>query len=492
MSTREPAARGKERGTKPSKVRQAVVMVHGMGEQRPLQTLNQFIAAALEPDPEAEHDFYSRPDEVTDSYEARVYLAPRSPRRGDPEKRAQTEFYEYHWAHLMQGNRLDDMWPTFKKMLLQRPTRVPSGLRVVWVLFWVLLMATVFFLWKGDVALGLDKLTFEGLLRALFGGGAIGVALTYLVARLMPGWITTSFVDVVRYLDTSPRSYDVRRQIRKGMVDLLVKLHEAELCGKQRYDRIIVVAHSLGAFIAYDGISYLFSHIDQLLSGDQHGTGVPDGLKELEEVSSKLPDASYDDKAARVKESIVDEYRAAQRRLWLGIRAHGNPFRITDFVTLGTPMYFTDRLFTKNVNEFKVRIDRGELPTCPPQNDSEDDNNIHGTERWFSWANKGRRELDHKAVFAVTRWTNMWFPARLGFFGDWFGGRLAPLFGNGIKDIALKGNSAPPKSRLIPGYAHALYLQFPTDTTEASVTTKLRSALELASTDWLQPTADDE
>ena len=33
----------------------------------------------------------------------------------------------------MQGNRLDDLWPTFRRVLLQPPWRVPAGLRVVWV-----------------------------------------------------------------------------------------------------------------------------------------------------------------------------------------------------------------------------------------------------------------------------------------------------------------------------------------------------------------------
>jgi hypothetical protein len=31
-------------------VRQAVVIIHGMGEHRPLETLNEFIATALEAD----------------------------------------------------------------------------------------------------------------------------------------------------------------------------------------------------------------------------------------------------------------------------------------------------------------------------------------------------------------------------------------------------------------------------------------------------------
>ncbi len=88
----------------------------------------------------------------------------------------------------------------------------------------------------------------------------------------------------------------------------------------------------------------------------------------------------------------------------------------------------------------------------------------------------------------MVRWTNMWFPARWGFFGDWFGERLAPLFGSGIRDIPLKGNRRLWKSRFLPGYAHTLYLASPHDTSPDSATTKLREALNLASTSWARQT----
>jgi hypothetical protein len=37
-------------------------------------------------------------------------------------------------------------------------------------------------------------------------------------------------------------------------------------------------------------------------------------------------------------------------------------------------------------------------------------------------------------LFAVTRWTNLYFRTRFGLFGDFVGGELRPLFGNGIRD----------------------------------------------------------
>ncbi len=81
-------------------VRQAVVVVHGMGEQLPLTTLTGFIDTALVPDRDGGRTYYSRPESVTGSYESRRFLAPPLVEDGQ-ERRAHTEFFEYHWSHLM-------------------------------------------------------------------------------------------------------------------------------------------------------------------------------------------------------------------------------------------------------------------------------------------------------------------------------------------------------------------------------------------------------
>ena len=457
-----------------SKVRQAVVIVHGMGEQKPNDTLRGFIGAALPPNPTADGGYYSRPDKVTDSYEARRFLAPPYVADGE-EKNAQTEFYEYHWAHLMQGNRLDDMLSTVKRMLLKLPWNVPSGLRVVWLLFWAAVAWTIWAFAAGPLSsISLSDIGAEALIRTLLGGGVVAFGLTYLVTKLLPSWITKSFVDVVRYLDTTPRSYEARRDIRAGMVDLLAGLHEAG-----RYQRIVVVAHSLGAYIAYDGIQHLWTRMNRLHQGPADSTAgaVPPGLEELEQAASALGESA--------DEADVQAFHDAQNQLWRGMRSQGNPWLITDFVSVGTPMYIADDLLTKSREEFRRMVARTELVTAPPEPEGASYNNIHDTGLWFSWKNGAHRVLYHGAPFAVVRWTNMWFPAVGGFFGDWFAGPLAPLFGSGIKDIKLTGNT--PK-RLIPGYAHALYFKFPADAGPDSVTTQLRNALDLASSDWLSST----
>jgi hypothetical protein len=90
--------------------------------------------------------------------------------------------------------------------------------------------------------------------------------------------------------------------------------------------------------------------------------------------------------------------------------------------------------------------------------------------------------LHDGAPFAVVRWTNLWFPStgkKLGFFRDYFGGPLRPLFGDGILDIPVEGNLERGWKRWIPGYAHALYFKFPDDRNAGSVTHYLDTHLAL-------------
>lgn len=475
QAIRSPRTTGDRRGGGQPRVRQAVVIVHGMGEQRPLETLSGFVEAALPSRDDGVPRFYSRPDKVTDSYESRRYLAPRYP-EGPRERWAQTEFFEYHWAHHMQGNRLGDLWPTFRRMLLQPPWRVPAGLRGIWALFWAILITAVWALWVGPLS-GFDfaEGSLDDALRSILGGGVLAVLLTLIVTKVLPSSLSTSFGDVVRYLDTSPRSYEARRLIRKGMVDLLQGLHDAK-----RYQRIVVVAHSLGAYIGYDAIAFLWTRMNKLHDGGgkADGRGLdPKGLQALEEAASDVA-ATPDDAAVR------DRFRDAQQALWEGLRLHGNPWLITDFVTVGTPMAFADTLYTRSRSRFEARVNLRELPVCPPLSDQGPDNNIHGTERWYSWNNHGRRVLYEGAPFAVVRWTNLWFPAGLGFFGDWFAGPLRPLFGSGIRDVPLKRNLP---WRWVPGYAHSLYFRL-RDSRPGSAAATLREALDLPATHWLRAT----
>ena len=56
-------------------IRTAVVIVHGMGEKRPMETFDGFVRTALQPH-DGKWDYHPRPAEITDTYEARRYIAP--------------------------------------------------------------------------------------------------------------------------------------------------------------------------------------------------------------------------------------------------------------------------------------------------------------------------------------------------------------------------------------------------------------------------------
>ena len=59
-----------------STIRTAIVVVHGMGEQMPTETLYRFVRTAL-PKVDGKRRYFSRPAAVTDSFEARRCLAYR-------------------------------------------------------------------------------------------------------------------------------------------------------------------------------------------------------------------------------------------------------------------------------------------------------------------------------------------------------------------------------------------------------------------------------
>lgn len=483
-------------------VRQAVVVVHGMGEQLPLSTLTRFVDTALAPGSDGERTYFSRPESITGSYESRRFLAPRQPTWGVPEMHAQTDFFEYHWADKMQGNRLDDLWPTFRRVLVQRPNRVPAGMRGIWLLAWGLIIVTAWAVLFGPLHGKIfgEKDWLAAAITALVSSSLVAAAISYLMSRVLPRWLTSSFVDVVRYLDTSPRSYEVRHKIRQGLVEMVEALHASN---KPTYDRVVLVAHSLGAYIAYDAIAYLWGKTNSKTDHDALDKGLRT-LAELEAAASALPVfPATDDREPTDQE--LGRFQEAQCALWREIRDQGNPWLITDFISVGTPMYFADQLMNgKDGRTFASRIKRRELPTCPPQNEESDYNNINGTSRFYSWEKQSwigekdsrrrikRRVLYEGAPFAVVRWTNLYFPAKWGFFGDWFGGPLRPVFGPGIVDTPITGNTwgmpgtKPWRHRNVPGAAHSYYFSFPDDNKEDAIATQIRSALDLASTDWIR------
>lgn len=167
-------------------VRQAIVIVHGMGEQKPLDQLRRFVDTAFPPI-NGKRVYVSRPDKVTDSYEARRSLAPRQEDAFGSEIYAQTELYELHWAHLMQGNRLGDLLATVKRVLLQFPWKVPTGLRFLWLLFWAILVLIIReAIVRWDEITPLTELDAAQVIGLLAGTGLLATSLTFVLTQFVP------------------------------------------------------------------------------------------------------------------------------------------------------------------------------------------------------------------------------------------------------------------------------------------------------------------
>lgn len=475
-------------------IRTAVVIVHGMGEQRPMETLDGFVRTALYPR-KVKHEkrwdyYYSRPAEITGSYEARRYIAPR---RGDvtaPDAEAervqgQTEIYEYHWSYLMTGNKFADVMPKTLRLLLRRPSNVPDPLFGIWRIVWIVLLAIVLLIPALFVTGYLLDTDATGWIIGLIVSAVVLIfwfGLFRILGRALVNKVTASFVDVVRYLDTSPYSYAARRAIRGGLVDLLHALHDG------RYSRIVVVAHSLGSYIAYDALTSFWADIHELHAGPPADGPVPvplDSLADLEKAADELIAAPGD-------EDKLDRFQKLQFELWQELRLQGNPWRITDFVTAGSPMALADLLVTRppmfsgfGERDRALRSDlldglvrRGALVRCPPRSETMPVESAEPRKSSYRMPHSGAREvLGSQSPFAVTRWTNLWFPVIRGELrGDWFGGALRPLFGPGIRDIDVQGNDP---ERFRRGMAHTEYFAHPDKDEKGDAAWHIRTTLAL-------------
>lgn len=463
-------------------VRTAIVFVHGKGETeyRPYETLDGFVKTALDPLGDKRWAYYSRPAELTGSYEARVYFAPQS------------DIYEYHWQYLMTGSRFAGTVVATLRLFLRLPGNVPDPVFGIWRAVWLLVLGTICVavpvLGLLGYFLGTEfPIWAVGLVVSVFLIGGVGL-ITQVLSVLLYSATTTSFIDVGRYLDPWMRSYAARRAIRGGLVDLLHELHDGG-----RYSRIVVVGHGVGTYIAYDALTALWAEYHELNAGPpppQTPTPIRlDGLPDVEHAADRL----HGDIDA------LDAFQDGQFALWQDLRRQGNPWRITDFVTIGAPLALADLLVTRPglFNGFKksdkaerrtlfdALVRRGALVRCPPRSETQP---VEGDEQRpasFRTPGSGPRELlGSQAPFAVTRWTNLWFPViRGGLGGDWFGGELRPLFGAGIRDVLISGNLP---GRLARGAAHNDYFDYPEADDEGDVAWHLRKTLALDTHDVLE------
>lgn len=408
---------------------QAVVIIHGIGEQYPMETVRAFADAVL-PEPEQGGEkYFVRPDPLSESFELRKLQNRSQPR---------THFFEYYWAYKVEGTNLSHILSWLYLLLFRRPKRVPKQMLPLWGLSWLLIvvsLAAVGF----DIFGPLKQFTPQLPAFVVSGLGALLFSALNLVFFLYIG-------DAARYLSPIPGNIKLRQTIRADGIKLLKKIHE-----DGEYERVIVVGHSLGSVIAYDILKHLWQ--EYYKDYRQPKTSSQPALAGLEKIGGDLRKG--------VKGVTVENYMQAQIHLWKEMRSLGNPWLVTDLITAGSPLAHAAMLLASDEDDLRARQRQRDLPTNPPEPEVE--KTKKGERRFYSylvWDGYGKKQeiklraVHHGGLFAFTRWTNLYYPALWGIFGDIVGGPLVPWFGPGIRDIAVgSGNKLKDRTLL----AHISY-----------------------------------
>jgi hypothetical protein len=268
----------------------------------------------------------------------------------------------------------------------------------------------------------------------------IAVSVILIYCALYALFLQPYLGDAARYFRNSPGNVAVRREIRKQAVDTLDALH---VSGK--YDRIVVVAHSLGTVVAYDMLRAYFSRIcNHLPNPATLGglTGPVDGY-------NVTPDPTMAEKCT-FRSSARAIVRAIAASPQAKPNAGGNQpadakWLVTDFVSMGSPLTHAHYLMCNGDTyealqaDFERRIREREFPTCPPDRRPGDGLLL------FTNPKTKKQHFHHGGLFGLTRWTNLYFPMQELFWGDAIGGPLAPVFGSYVEDVNVSTFN-PPKA----------------------------------------------
>jgi hypothetical protein len=441
--------------------KQAIVVVHGMGEQMPMDTIKAFVRAAWQtttglatPDLPNPTQVWSKPDVRTGSLELRRITTRQSvPSPPIFPGGVRSDFYELYWADLSGGSTWNQVKDWIFGLLFRNPfTRVPRDVRLAWVVLWLIALVVAFVLLAAampkEAHLGSLDLWKVPPLSWLQGLGWLVTALVALFASIAASFIVPYFGRVVRYTVAKPDNIAARENIRKRGLALLCELH------KKDYDRIILVGHSLGSILAYDLIGYFWARREAQRNVTE-GTAEFAALLKLETAIAAL--ASHADGVVP-PQSAIDDYLAAQTEFGHLLRVRAKPadgqpdarWLISDFITLGSPLSHAEFLMANSTDDLRQRRQDREYPTSPPLRELLDPGyetraitagfqitRGHGQLLAFPF-NPTQWQLHYACPFAATRWTNIHDPARLVAFGDLISGPVAPQFGYGIIDVDLR------------------------------------------------------
>ncbi|MHA7773826.1 hypothetical protein [Roseibium sp. M-1] len=470
--------------------KQAVIVIHGMGEQRPMGTLRSFVESVWVKDREqgfrgAENEYWIKPDGRVGLKELSRITTPSN------HKGVRTDFYEFYWADIMQGTTWQHLSSWLKGLLLRSPASVPWNVYPVWVVLWILSIvivlmgltsidklapeivqqcksATLFckYLFSDSpFSKGLDgnkKLVLGAFLTVvtfflvrpksfthlrtwfalpifavvlflfiqvadlILKAEMLGMVLSSAGVVLLHSFLVPYFGDVARYVEASPANIERRQAVRERGLQLLRDLHQDD-----DYERIIIVSHSLGTIIAYDLLNLFWAEAGP----NKHNPYSREAEKAFAELDKWLNDTGD-------SELDLEKFRQNQRKISLALSAKDNQaepgqkviWRISDFVTLGSPLTHAEFLLSRDEEGFKKLCQERVVSQCPPL--QEPDTRRNRNTFMFTPPETDRFFPNHAAVFSAVRWTNIYDQHNwiLFLLGDVISGSVTENFGDGIRE----------------------------------------------------------
>jgi hypothetical protein len=464
------------------RTRQAIVVVHGIGEQLPTQTLRNFTEGIFPKTGMREP--LVKPNYVSELFELRMMRIASDDNAGMPT----TDIYELYWAHLIRDTTLGQVYGWLLRLLRARNTDIPGRLRKhFWAIRFLLLVITAGVVWILGSRIG--QTAHHTGSHSVSPSGVIWVAaLTTGLLSMLPtvGWAALRLLqhrfvvnilgDAARYLAPRPENIERRQAIRAAGLELIDRLH-----ADGEYARIIMFGHSLGSVIAYDILCLAWirrfrKHTNKAIMTSRKLIEVED-LLNIDSRSHTVPSA--------------DEIAARQYEAWMEYRRNGFEWLVSDLVTAGSPLASARLLLNLDKHtSFDDLVEDRIFPTCPPQTETRRitpkadlDADPVWIRKQFTFTHayedppkikKRKRSVlvpHHAGLFGLIRWTNLYFPTHGLIGGDPIGGELHPVFGSWIRDVELRH----PGGGFL-GFAHSFYWQHRGDWAHVC---RLKKALEL-------------
>lgn len=451
------------------------MVVHGQGLQRPMQNVRELASVLWTLDagaPGAEEiprKSWTVPDERTGLFDLQRITTPAVDER-------KTDFYELYYSDLLDDTPFRKLQRWLTRLLTIEADDVTAEMRWPWQAFWILTMLLVFVAvgfvvqlpnvlnadliaplvapiaiipWALIVvallltlvprflpklkwfprALGLLIVFLVGLAIGIFywatPGVRFGAILAYLIYFSSSTFLPL-FGDAASYLSAQKETVRSRQAVRERGLQLLLALHN-----DPAIERVIIIAHSLGSVVAYDLLHFLW-----------HAVGASSTNEPDEKVYEQFVKVSDFIETHRSKvewsPELITEYRERQWNVFDALRQQqaktdeaGNVvqpagWKISDFVSLGSPLASAQFLVASGAVDFKRMKDERIITTCPPEDGI------------FYSTHEGKRSVQHASVFSVVRWTNIYDQFHPIFFllGDVISGRVGGLdrFGQGVDD----------------------------------------------------------